>query len=42
MENQKNYLLIENKGEIALEALTLMGGSTKRDSMAAIGMFRLW
>lgn len=33
------YLLIENKGEIDVNALILMGGSTKRDSASAIGFF---
>lgn len=34
-----NYLLIENKGEIDVNALILMGGSTKRGSEGAIGFF---
>ena len=34
-----NYLLIENKGEIDIHSLILMGGSTKRDSKEAIGFF---
>lgn len=33
------YLLIENKGEIDVNSLILMGGSTKRDSSTAIGFF---
>lgn len=33
------WLLIENKGEIDINALILMGGSTKRDSTTAIGFF---
>lgn len=33
------YLVIENKGEIAPEALFLMGASTKRDDSSKIGMF---
>jgi hypothetical protein len=33
------YLLIENKGEIHLDALTLMGGSTKRENKELIGHF---
>jgi len=41
MENTtgKQWLLIENKGEIDINALILMGGSTKRDSASAIGYF---
>lgn len=35
----KKYMLIENKGEIDVNALVLMGGSTKRDSTSAIGFF---
>jgi hypothetical protein len=35
----KKFLLIENKGEIDVNALTLMGGSTKRDSTTSIGYF---
>lgn len=35
----KQWLLIENKGEIDINALILMGGSTKRDSETAIGFF---
>lgn len=31
------YLLIENKGEIDINALILMGGSTKRDDNQSIG-----
>lgn len=38
-ENNKKFLLIENKGEIDINALTLMGGSTKRDSTTSIGYF---
>jgi len=33
------YLLIENKGEIDVNGLILMGGSTKRDSSKSIGFF---
>jgi hypothetical protein len=33
----KQFLLIENKGQIDVNALTLMGGSTKRDSTTMIG-----
>lgn len=33
------YLLIQNKGEIDVNALILMGGSTKRDDNQAIGFF---
>src|SRR6478609_3360296 len=33
------YLLIENKGEISVDALILMGGTTKRDSKTTIGFF---
>ncbi len=33
------YLLIENKGEIDVNGLILMGGSTKRDSKTSIGFF---
>lgn len=33
------YMLIENKGEIDVNALILMGGSTKRESTSAIGFF---
>jgi hypothetical protein len=33
------YLLIENKGEIDVNGLILMGGSTKRDSQTSIGFF---
>lgn len=40
MEQQK-WLLIENKGEMDINALILMGGSTKRDSGTAIGFFRI-
>lgn len=36
---EKQWLLIENKGEIDINALILMGGSTKRDSETAIGFF---
>ena len=40
MENtNKQFLLIENKGQIDVNALTLMGGSTKRDSTTMIGFF---
>ena len=39
MINLKKWLLIENKGEIDVNALVLMGGSTKRDSTTAIGFF---
>ena len=39
MEDNKDYLLIENKGEVDVNALILMGGSTKRDSNTAIGFF---
>ena len=39
MENQKKWLLVENRGEIEVEALILMGGSTKRDDSSKIGMF---
>jgi hypothetical protein len=39
MENTNKWLLIENKGEIDVNALTLMGGSTKRDSTTSIGFF---
>ena len=35
----KKYLLIENKGEIDVNGLILMGGSTKRDSQTSIGFF---
>jgi hypothetical protein len=38
MEQQK-WLLIENKGEIDINALILMGGSTKRDSTTSIGYY---
>lgn len=34
-----NYLLIENKGEIDVNALILMGGSTKRGDETKIGHF---
>jgi hypothetical protein len=34
-----DYLLIENKGEIDINGLILMGGSTKRDSKTSIGFF---
>lgn len=34
-----NYLLIENRGEIDINSLILMGGSTKRDDKKAIGFF---
>lgn len=33
------YLLIENKGELDVNGLILMGGSTKRDSKTSIGFF---
>jgi hypothetical protein len=33
------YLLIENKGEIDINGLILMGGSTKRNSKTSIGFF---
>jgi hypothetical protein len=33
------YLLIENNGEISEDALTLMGGSTKRDDSTKLGHF---
>ena len=33
------YLLIENKGEISPDALTLMGGTTKRNDSSKIGHF---
>lgn len=33
------WLLIQNKGEIDINALILMGGSTKRDNENAIGFF---
>jgi hypothetical protein len=41
MENNssKNWLLIENKGEIDSNALILMGGSTKRDNKSTIGFY---
>lgn len=35
----KKYLLIENKGEIDINSLILMGGSTKRNDPKAIGRF---
>lgn len=35
----KQFLLIENKGQIDVNALTLMGGSTKRDSTTMIGFY---
>lgn len=38
MDN-KRWLLVENKGEIDVNALILMGGSTKRGSESAIGYF---
>ena len=38
MNNQK-YLLIQNKGEIDINALILMGGSTKRNNSSMIGHF---
>lgn len=34
-----NWLLIENKGEIDLNALILMGGSTKREDDTKVGFF---
>jgi hypothetical protein len=34
-----NWLLIENKGEIDLNALILMGGSTKREDGTKVGFF---
>jgi hypothetical protein len=34
-----SYILIENKGEIHVDALTLMGGSTKRDDSSKLGRF---
>ncbi len=34
-----SYLLIENKGELDVNGLILMGGSTKRDSKTSIGFF---
>jgi hypothetical protein len=34
-----NYLLIENKGEIDINALILMGGTTKREDESKIGFF---
>ena len=34
-----SYILIENKGEIDVNGLILMGGSTKRDNPNAIGFF---
>lgn len=37
--SSKSWLLIENKGEIDINALILMGGSTKRDSTSAIGFY---
>ena len=33
------YLLIENKGKIDVEALTLMGGTTKRNDNSKIGFY---
>lgn len=36
---QNKWMLIENKGEIDINALILMGGSTKRDSTTAIGYY---
>jgi hypothetical protein len=40
MQNtNKQFLLIENKGQIDVNALTLMGGSTKRDSATMIGFY---
>lgn len=39
MEDTSKWLLIQNKGEIDINALILMGGSTKRDSTSAIGFF---
>lgn len=39
MEQHNKWLLIENKGHIDVNALILMGGSTKRDNAAAIGHF---
>ena len=38
MDN-KRWLLVENKGEIDVNALILMGGSTKRDSTTSIGYY---
>lgn len=37
MEQHNKWLLIENKGHIDVNALVLMGGSSKRDNSAAIG-----
>lgn len=34
-----SYLLIENKGEIHVDALSLMGGSTKRNDSTKLGVF---
>jgi hypothetical protein len=34
-----SYILIENKGEIHIDALILMGGTTKRNSTSSIGFF---
>ena len=41
MENTtgKQWLLIENKGEIDINALILMGGSTKRDDNTKVGYY---
>ena len=39
MEQQKLYLEITNKGLIENDALTLLGGSTKRDDEDTIGFF---
>lgn len=33
------YILIENKGEMDVNALTLLGGSTKRDDATKVGFF---
>lgn len=39
---QRKWMLIENQGEIDINALVLMGGSTKRDSQSAIGFLWQW
>ncbi len=36
---QQKWLLIENKGEMDINALILMGGSTKRDDNSKVGFF---